>query len=70
MKKFSIISGYTIYIYIYIYIYFFFFFFWGGGGGARGVVAGVGRGSGMGRWTAKRTSPNQFAPSTFWKLGA
>ena len=36
------------------------YFFWGGGGG----------GGGRGRWTDRRTDPNQFAPSTSSKLGA
>ena len=35
-----------------------FFFFFGGGGGGRGD-----------RWMDRRTSPNQFAPSTVSKLG-
>ena len=35
-------------------------FFLGGGGG----------GGGRGRWTDRRTDPNQFAPSTSSKLGA
>ena len=41
------------------------FFFWGGGVGGGGE-GGRGRGRSMDR----RTGPNQFAPSTFSKLGA
>ena len=40
----------------------FFLFFWGGGGGGGGA-------GGMGRWTDRRTGPNQFAASTSSKLG-
>ena len=46
---------------------FFFFFFFGGGGGGGGVGRGEG---GRGRWMDRGTSPNQFAPSTFSKLGS
>ena len=34
-----------------------------GGGGGWGLAGG-------GRWVDRRTGPNQFAPSTFSKLGA
>ena len=40
--------------------------------GGRAGVEGMGGGElgGGGRWTDRRTGPNQFAPSTSLKLGA
>ena len=51
-----------------VFFFIFFYFLGGLGGGGGGGVGGV-RG-GRCRWMDRGTSPNQFAPSTFSKLGS